>query len=303
MISGNKQLWKEIGWNGLRISVPGLWETDRLGDCYILLANDGFPVLEAKWNKIKGKFSPDKHLKRLKSKHHKLQTNQEIFSWVVPRSWSRILNGFDITGFKWDGNLFSGKGLILFCKDCKRATLLQFYEHRHKKNSVSALIDYPGVLSSFQDHNSKGICLWSVFDIRAELPEQFKLVRHSFNPGSFELVFEVKDCQVAFYRWSPASVILFDHDLGSFARKVFPFETCDGVSEFWDCPDSIEFMFLPSLGFWKKWRQRLRKKKIFKWGRLWHISDANRILGVTAESKRPMDIDFLKNICSRYGIV
>lgn len=304
MVSSNsKPFWKEVGWNGIRISVPEPWETDRLGDRYILLECDGFPIFEAKWDKIKGKFYPDKHVKQLKSLFQKQQTGQNINSWVIPPNWSKVLSAYNIAGFKWEGTLFTGKGIILFCQDCRCATFMQFYEPRHPKNIWSDSIDYPGILSSFQDHSTSGICLWSVFDIRTELPDHFKLVRHSFIPGAFELTFEAEGYRMSFYRWSPASVILFETDLAEFARKVFPFAMDMGISESWDGNEAIELTCIPPGHLRKRWHQLIGKKAVFKWVRLWHMPDANRILAVKAERNQPMDIEFLKNICSEYGII
>lgn len=294
---------KEVGWNGIRISVPVVWETDRLGERYILMECEGFPVLEIKWNKVKGKFSPHKHLKRIKSAYHNLQSGQEIHSWTVPQSWFKALSLYNVTGFQWKGGLFSGKGLILFCKFCNCATFLQFYEHHYSKKSGSVSTDYKGILSSFKDHNTNGLYLWSVFDIRIELPQHFQLIRHSFVPGSFELIFEAEGYRVSFYRWSPASVILCESDLQRFAQKVFPSLWPGGISKSCEGSESLEWMSLPPLGFWKKWYQKLRKEKIFKWVRMWHIPEANRILAVKAERNRPMDIDFLKKICFGYGVI
>ncbi len=303
MISKSGQSWKEVGWNGIRLSVPRSWEAGRVGERYILLEHDDFPALELKWNNIRGKFSTERHLKRLKSDYQKQQTGQVISTWMIPQDWHDILKSHDITGFQWEGNLFAGKGLILFCKDCRCATLLQFYERRDRGNDKFNSIHKEKILSSFQDHSPNGLNLWSVFDIRTILPQRFKLFRHSFSPGAFELTFDTGIYQVSLYRWSPASVILLESDLQGFAEKVFPFESCHPVSAFLDGFETIELEFSPPLSLWKKWRQKLGKKPIFKWARVWHISSANRILAVKAESDKPLDFELLKSICYEYGTI
>jgi hypothetical protein len=303
VISKSGQSWKEVGWNGIRLSVPRFWEAGRVGERYILLEHDGFPALELKWKNIRGKFSTEKHLKRLKSDYRKQQAGQEIFPWLIPQDWHDLLKSHDVTGFQWKGNLFAGKGLILFCRDCRCATLLQFFERRDSRKDNFNSIHQGEILSSFQDHTPNGFCLWSVFDIRTMLPQHFKLFRHSFSPGAFELIFHNGIYQVSFYRWSPASVILLESDLQGFAEKVFPFKSCRPVSELSDGFETIELESFPPLSFWRKWRQKLRKKPIFKWARVWHISSANRILAVKAESDKPLDFELLNSICSEYGII
>jgi hypothetical protein len=269
----------------------------------MLLEHQGFPVLELKWNNIKGKFSTEKHLKRLKFDFQKQQIGQEISPWLIPPDWHDVLRSHEVTGFQWEGNLFAGKGLILFCKDCRCATLLQFYVHRDSRKDKFNSIHQLEILSSFQDHPPNGLYLWSVFDIRTLLPQHYKLFRHSFSPGAFELTFNTGICQVSFYRWSPASVILLENDLQGFAEKVFPFKSCRPVSELSEGFEAIELESFPPLSLWRKWRQKLRKKPIFKWARVWHISSANRILAVKAESDKPMDFELLNSICTEYGII
>jgi hypothetical protein len=304
LISKCGQSWKEIGWNGIRFSVPRFWEAGRVGERYMLLENDGFPVLELKWNNIRGKFSTEGHLKRFKSNYQKQQGGQTISSWLIPRHWQDLLKSYDVTGFQWKGNLLTGKGLILFCKDCRCATFLQFYERRDNKKDDFNLIHQEEILSSFQDHISQNdLYLWSVYDIRTMLPQHFKLSRHSFSPGAFEMTFDTGVYTVSFYRWSPASVILLESDLQDFAEKVFPFKSCRPVSELSDNVEAIELESFPLISFWRKWRQKLRKKPMFKWARVWHISSANRILAVKAESDQPLDFESLNSICSEYGVI
>jgi hypothetical protein len=297
------QPWKEVGWNGIRLSVPRFWEVGRIGDRYMLLEHGGFPVLELKWNNIKGKFSTEKHLNRIKSDFHKQRIGQEISPWLIPQAWHDVLKSYEVTGFQWKGNLFAGKGLILFCKDCRCATLLQFYVRRDRRKEKFNSIHQGEILSSFQDHTPSGLCLWSVFDIRTKLPQHFKLFRHSFSPGAFELTFSTGMYQVSFYRWSPASVILLESDLQGFAEKVFPFKSRHSVSEISNDFETVELESFPPLSLWRKWRWKLQKTPIFKWARVWHIPSANRILAVKVESNKPLEFDLLNSICSEYGII
>lgn len=303
MTLNNEQSWKELGWNGIRLSIPSAWEAGRIAERYLLLESDDFPVLELKWKSIKGKFSTEKHLKRLKSEYQKQLAGHEISPWAVPKNWCDALQSHEMTGFQWEGRLFAGKGLILFCKDCRCATLLQFYERLDNKKDRLNRIHQGEILSSFHDHSANGLYLWSVFDIRTILPEHFKLFRHSFSPGAFELTFDTGIYRISFYRWSPASVILLESDLQGFAEKVFPFKSCRPVSGFSGRVETMELESFPPLSFWRKWRRKLRKQPIFKWARVWHVSNANRILAVKAESDKPMDFELLDSICSEYGLI
>jgi len=269
----------------------------------MLLEHEGFPVLELKWNIIKRKFSTEKHFKRLRADYQKQQAGYEISPWKVPEEWYDLFQSHDLTGFQWEGNLFAGKGLIIFCKDCQCATLLQFYERRYIPNETLNSSYQRDILSSFQDHTANGSFLWSVFDVRITLPKHFRLLRHVFSPGAFEFMFETGAYRISLHRWSPASVILIETSLQDFAEKLFSFKSNRLMSEIVEGFQTVELESLPSHSLWVKWRQKFHKEPEFKWARVWHVSDANRILAVKAESDKPLDVDSLHSICSDYVIV
>jgi hypothetical protein len=70
------------------------------------------------------------------------------------------------------------------------------------------------------------------------------------------------------------------------------------VSIFNGC-QALEWRVSPASG----WRQKISPFKVtpsFFWFRLWHLEAQNRILGVRAESKRPLDFELLNQICKDY---
>jgi hypothetical protein len=298
--SDNEHAWKEIGWDGFRVTVPSRWDPGRIGRNYLLLEDDGNPVFEAKWDFVKGRFSPENCLGKLKRAIPKGRT---IRPWEVPRTWSEAVVPFESAGFQWQGDLFSGKGAILFCGDCGRATLLQFYE-RKKGNSRPSQANRPKILSSFGDHPVDGKTLWSIFDMRLELPRHFALVDHSFAPGAFELRFDAGACKTSFHRWSPASIILSGKNLDAFARSAFSLGTDDTFSKREsDDSKTIEFQSLPPLSRFRASWMKLRGKLLYIWARMWYVPSVNRILGVKAQSAEPLDVEYLREICGRYEIV
>jgi hypothetical protein len=129
------------------------------------------------------------------------------------------------------------------------------------------------------------------------------LFRHSFSPGAFELTFDTGIYRISFYRWSPASVILLESDLQGFAEKVFPFKSCRPVSGLSDSIEDRGTGVFPSAFLLEKVAPEVAKKPIFKWARVWHVPNANRILAVKAESDKPMDFELLDSICSEYGLI
>ena len=116
--------WREIAWNGVRFSTPAVWEVVKIGPRYLLLADQGEPALEIKWERIKGRFSHRTALKRLNSLHR--DTVQES---PLPEEWKKILGDFTVTGFTWQAETKGGRGAILHCPACGNATLIQFFRN------------------------------------------------------------------------------------------------------------------------------------------------------------------------------
>ena len=299
-----KKGYREIGWDGFRISVPCKWDADEIGDRYVLLENDGVPVLEAKWDIAKGRFEPEKALGKLEKNIPNGKRRQTLRPCSVPKAWAKALDGFQHAGFHWNGELYSGKGVLVYCPVCRRATIMQFYE-TNKTTSLRdrEIVDYPTVLSSFTDHPVGGNRLWSVFDIRLLLPENFKLARHVFSPGAFQIEFDANSFRASFFRWGPASVILADNRLDVFVAKTFDLGA-DGVEfESWGNNVAFEFQSIPPISKFRRWFLKLRKKPVYQWGRAWRQTRSNRILAVKAQSCDRFDLNIPINICGFYETV
>jgi hypothetical protein len=141
--------------------------------------------------------------------------------------------------------------------------------------------------------------VWCLFDIRAVLPEGFQLTRHRFEAGKFQNEFTFSRQKLILYRWGLASVLLAKHSLVEFAKMQpnvtngypAPVPQSDG--------STVEWQAFPQSP-WLRSLSRIKRKPSFKWLRLWHLAEKNRILGVGAEDKRPLDPDMLDRICSKY---
>ena len=291
------QCSKPIAWNGITLSVPDSWQIGRLDHRHLVFQADGAAVMEIKWNQIRGRFSAKSQLKRLTAVQDR-RTNVGVISWPPPAEWAKALEGFQVDGFEWSTSGFSGRGVLLYCPVCRTATLIQFFI-RQPRSSVDG---FAAILDSFQDHRDDGLMLWSLFDIRAELPEGYLLAEHAFKPGNFTLAFTDRRRSLTLFRWAPAAALLVDQPLDAFAsaamglaaERLTPCTLGGYPTVQWRIDKGAKKLWpLPPIGEGPPYRQ----------GRIWHVEDHNRILGVSLADTRPIAGDHLSEICASYEIV
>jgi hypothetical protein len=289
--------WKEIAWCGVRFEIPADWQPGQIGNRYLLIEDEFGPTMELKWAPVKGKFSHQAHLKRLASLQRK-QVRKSVQPQPVSSEWQAALSDFEAKEFSWVSDSNHGRGVMLFCPTCRNASLIQFF---HKTASSSHSVT-SNVLSSFRDHRDDHQILWSVYDIRALVPETYELKHHRFEAGRYEIDFANGDQHMILYRWAPASVLLSKQNLLQFARSVFNFMKTEPVAGEMDGCDTVEWSATPSSD-WGRWLSRLKRKASYHWLGLWHLESKNRILGVRAEGKKPFDTEVLDHICMHYESV
>ena len=283
--------WKQVAWNEISFNVPESWEIAEIGVRHLILEDDSGPAMEVKWGPVRGKFSHRTHLKRVGAfQTRKLKKTVE--EWPLSPQWEEALSGFQASGFSWHTQSKVGRGIILYCPVCRKAALIQFLQQKAARSEDIPL----KVLRTFQDHRDDGQVIWSVFDIRAMMPADFKLVTHRFEPGNFELAFEHRHQKIFLSRWAPASVILTGQDLMQFAKSISDFSAGDPVPVDIDSGPAVELSSSPRF----IWFSRFRAKPSFHWLGLWHLESKNRILGVKMQGKRAFDTLTLDKICAGY---
>jgi len=289
---------RPFAWSGIALTIPAEWETGALGKGYALLENRFRPVLELKTARIRGRFSAERHLKQLArpGKHGVAPVLERI---SPPPEWLVFPPTSVVSAFTWQGPRLEGRGLVHFCRTCRRATLIQFYGHGDR-----GLPEIPPVLKSFRDHGLGSGPSLAVYDIQATLPEHFDLQEFRFEAGRFALVFRHGRETVSLWRWSPADVLLAGcgGDLEGLARKdgLLPSRAAiepgrpakNGVQWQWRgnrLGDGLRRLFTP------------RTPLAYNALRVWHRLRANRILAVRAEALS--DRAAFDRICNSYGII
>lgn len=283
--------WKEIAWNGVRFSAPAAWEVAKIGARYLMLEVQGEPILEIKWERVKGTFSHRSALRRLRALH-----GDSVGETPLPDGWEQALAEFTATGFAWQTEAMAGRGAILYCAACGTAVLIQFFRNHSDPPNQTCL----RVLASFRDHSSDDKVLWSIFDIRAVIPVQFHLVRYRFEAGIFELTFGSKGQQITLCRWGPASVLLGAGGLSQFAATCVRIPRTELRPQAWAGHDAMQWEQSGSPGRWARWWGQMTGEPFSQWFRIWHVAGKNRILSVGAKGKKSIHPAMLDRICSEY---
>ncbi|UCG11965.1 MAG: hypothetical protein JSU72_15825 [Deltaproteobacteria bacterium] len=273
-----------------------------MGTSFLQLDDGVGPVLELKWQALRGKYSRNSILIKL-ARQSATVDDLNFRQEPVPDDWREALCGFDVQGFVWHGPEVKGEGAILYCLACQTATLLQFYQRKDQTDPHVA----KQVLRSFRDHSEDGLVTWALFDLRALLPQRYQLTHHLFHPGLYQLSFQYRNQRVILRRWGPANLLLKTVDLkGWFEEKSKEFDwnnlTHLRTYDHWAVP-TVQAVrkgsSSPGARFWA----RMSRKSPHIWIRIWHLRSQNQILGVEARGKVPLDEDLLEEICSNYEMV
>ena len=287
--------WQEFAWYGIRFEAPVTWQVGKMGPQYLLLEDDTGPVLEVKWGQIAGRFSHRAHLRRLTALKGK-KIGQPVKECPIPPMWQEAVANYKSTGFSWQGQGTGGRGVLLYCTTCRTATLIQFYQKGSRETEKIPR----HVLNSFLDHREDKLVTWSLYDIRAVLPEDFNLKQYRFEAGEFELSFASKRQKLTLHRWGPASTLLGGHDLVQIARKLIPHPHGVGSPKDLGEGEAVEWRIDPPATSWAQWWGKIHRNAPFQWLRLWHLPAKNRILGVRIQGKSSINPEVLDWVCEGY---
>jgi hypothetical protein len=288
--------WKTTAWNGVRFDTPALWQIASIGNHHLVLDGPAGPALEIIWRQVKGRFSHRTHLKRISARVSRNQA-KGFKAWSPPEEWRSAVSAFEASGFEWRASGEHGRGLLLFCPTCRTASLIHFFWSR---------LDDPGplalhILNSFSDHRREEGQFWGIFDIRATLPTPFVLDHYRFTAGKFELAFAHRRNRLILHRWALAAVALKDKTLAEFGQSVGLMRSNTArVALLRDFDAVEERRAAGGLEAWVRW---VTGRPGHYLCRLWHVEACNRILGVVAETRRPMDTELFERLCRHYETI
>jgi hypothetical protein len=217
---------------------------------------------------------------------------------ALPETWRVPVAGFEALGFRWDAGNERAAGVLLYCRACHTASMIQFLERPGAGRSDATAVR---ILTSFRDHRSDGRIAWTLYDIAARLPDHFLLGRHRFETGRFVLEFNGRGRRLTLYRWAPAEVLLHHRSLSDFALMVAGGKGLSFRSSTTRGHPGVDGADLLPAGTGGRLRMRLGMAW-FRRLRLWRDTAHNRILGVRLEGRRPIEDAEMLAVSDGYGM-
>jgi hypothetical protein len=190
-----------LGWQGLTLTIPEEWNLAAFqGDHKAgnLRVDDGDgPRLELRWEQPAGAVdierSIEKFIDRLekqaarRKESFKRVSNPHVLNLLHPGK-EQVVN-FGWSGEQAKGVATHGYGMAWLCRDCGRVVVAHLIGRGREKTDKTRRLA-ADVLGTLECHGQGGWETWSVFDLRVEIPEEFRLGRAKLMTGRLELGWE-----------------------------------------------------------------------------------------------------------------
>lgn len=296
---------RQIGWNNIQLALPGGWETIVSGDRNLLIEQNFQPLIDLRWETAtRGRTLEEIFLsiQRVLGK----RSSCPVERVAVPAELALLEEKTDCIAFSWSANEGPScrdrhqaiNGLLWHCPDCATILIAQLYHH-----PKVALAQLSPVFDSIHCHPPEGenteTTYWSIQDFRITLPTSCKMTAHSFQAGLTRLTFQEQDMQLHFCRLAPAKQRLQQGPMSRLLTNLLGEDT--KYQELNQSDHHYECINSPPLT--QQMLKRLKRQHPFRWGRIWHDEQANRLLSVLAESRSPIDLSRVHKFCDHYEIL
>lgn len=296
---------RQIGWNNIQLDLPHGWETIVSGERNLLFEQNFKPLLDLRWE-------PDSSGRKLPEVFLSIQdalgkrSGSPVEQVDMPEELSQLAASTNCIAFRWDAaegpecrdRQKRINGLLWRCPQCETLIISQLYRH-----PTIGLDDLVSVLTSLQCHSqkadNKALTSWSIQDFRLVLPESCRMSAHSFQAGLTRLSFQDNGLQLHFCRLAPATQRLQQNPMPQLLTSLLG--TDIAYRDITATPQLYECISSPPLT--QQMLKRLKRQAPFRWGRIWHDADANRLLAVIAESSHPIDLEKVHKYCDHYEII
>lgn len=284
-----ENLYRLVGWNGLRMMVPGNWETRVDGHRRLLFEKEFQPLLQLRWEQA-GKYGAKKLPRRLRSLFP--PPDRPIPEKELSSCWQLLGRQFTgLTCYGRSGNKI--RGGVWVCGHCGMVILFHCLEDAPQSGAVIA-----ASLGSLLCHGEEKN-LWRVQDFSLTTPADFALRSYTFAAGLTRLSLTSSIQQLDTCRLASADQRL--------ARQTLPaiLQTLAGAEDLQVSSDGqgTRCDGIRSPTILGQIRLRLRRVKPFVWARIRHDPQTNRLLALVLGSKRPIPQSDLDTLDHAYEIL
>ncbi|WP_320175827.1 hypothetical protein [Maridesulfovibrio sp.] len=295
--------FKNIAWDGISFEIPSNFEVSGIDKKFLQLDNGEYPCIELRWYDA-GRTYKEKTYFRQLAKKIESASGLKIESTVMPSSWKGPLKKYDTTGFYWQSDLATGRGVMFYCKNAAKVMLVQFIGKCDDQIDDAAV----KLFSSLKFHDSDAERIWQIYDMKAALPGSMDLDSFEFKPGRFNITLTDQTETVELFRFSPADVILKDCTLGDFSRELFK----EDIKTLGLSIAELEYGKGATCMFGQEKSPSTAKLALAKlnskrrpYGQIEirYTQESNRILAVMVKSRQYIPEDRAKNIFRNYEII
>jgi len=282
--------WKEIGWNGLQLHCPQVWDVIVSGDHHLLFENEFQPVLELRWHS-KQRDTADS----TKTILHNLQKDSGLFpAKSLPISWQPLTDRYTVYQLL-EGKEKVSRAALLVCKECGCSMLFYFF-----KSLAATHADITGIFESLRccHGSNKTKTLWAIQDFHFLMANDYQLESYNFGAGLTRISFTKKSLIVHLCRLAPASQRLQTTSLSSLLQILGDVEIPEQervVTE-----DMVSHSRHPSI--YKQILYRFKRKLPFHEMFLRHHRECDRLTGVFLLDKKPIPKNCAEEILASYEI-
>jgi hypothetical protein len=280
---------EEIGWNGVRMTIPACWETRVSAPCHLIFEDEFLPVLQLRWHRHSG------HSRKEVKKMAAAFTDRDetaVASGAPAFEWRQLEERFQKVACSGnrDGTATAG---IFGCPQCH--TLFQFQIFSGDKATVESIGDCLATLSC----HGHGETLWRLQDFSLNTPQSFRLTDYSFLAGLTRLAFAAGHLTLETCKLAPADARLNKQSLAEILLTLtaIPDLTLQADQE----RESCEGLRSPGIAGWML--LRLRRAKPFVRAKIWHDRSHNRLLAVVLTDSRPIPGTLLSTLAESYEVI
>lgn len=302
-----------FGWQGLTITLPENWNLAQFGGTHfkgqVRIDDEDGPRLELSWEQVSKGIDIEKSVAKFlrvlerNAKKRRVRFVAEEKARILSKSRTRKAQ---LANFGWTGErdeiAGQGWGMAWQCAECGRVVVAHLIgrgaERPERVRELATTL-----LESLECHGQGGWETWSVFDLRLEIPLEFKLERARLVTGKLELdwirprtpgvlAWTQRDERLALSRFALASTILQDEKIEEWATRVVkPLDKKRSYGKF--APTEIVGKNgALARGALKDFRRRytvfaldwvLRRARQHTELRVWHDEDSNKLFALRSE--------------------